>query len=139
MSPIPKQKLCWQCEGNVNHHDENCPYCGVYLNPEENDEVRDTHHFIPPYKPEIPESIASDQVKVPEQESVHGIFDYVKPLMFLLLGSTLAIFSFILFLFNTNGVFTLQWNANIWYLYLIVGLPLLWWGWRSLRHADSDG
>lgn len=128
MSPIPKQKLCWHCEGNVSIHDDNCPYCGVYLNPEEgkNEEYVES------------ETVFSSSFEESKIEKNLSSFDYLKPLTLLLLGSTLMIFGFILFLFNQKGVFTLQWNADAWYLYLLVALPLLWIGWLSLKQIDDE-
>lgn len=47
MSAIPKKKLCWNCEGNVSHNIDNCPYCGVYLHAAE-EESEDL--WNPPYR-----------------------------------------------------------------------------------------
>lgn len=142
MSPIPKQKMCWQCEGNVGFNEDNCPYCGVYLHPDEIQTPKDDDHtFSPPYR--LP--IADEQHEQEKEEAAviapctqSSFADFLKPLLTILLGSTLSIFAIILYLFNHNGVFTLQWNADIWYAYLIVSLPLLWYGWRSMPAADSS-
>lgn len=127
MSPIPKQKLCWHCEGSVFVHEENCPYCGVYLNPEA--EKEDEFSSI-----ELDDS--HDEI-THKRDETDTLFSFLKPLTMLLLGSTLSVFSLILFLFNQNGVFTLQWNADAWYLYLLVSLPLLWLGWKSLKFVSD--
>jgi hypothetical protein len=132
--------MCWQCEGNVCFEEDNCPYCGVYLHPEGAETSNDNHGFTPPYKislTEGPEQEPSTPI-VEEQQQEGSILDFLKPLLTLLLGSTLSIFAIILYLFNHNGVFTLQWNADIWYLYILVSLPLLWYGWRSLQAADKE-
>ncbi len=139
MSPIPKRKLCWQCEGNVDFDEDNCPYCGVYLhleNSEDAEEERavEEHRFEPPYKIPLEQENSAEM----PQEARPALVSFIKPLLFLLLGSTLLIFGFVLLLFNHHGVFTLQWNADIWYVYLLVALPLLWGGWNSLQGADSN-
>jgi hypothetical protein len=48
MSAIPKKKLCWNCEGNVAKDIDNCPYCGVYLHA--NVEEEEDHSWNPPYQ-----------------------------------------------------------------------------------------
>lgn len=139
MSPIPKRKLCWQCEGNCDFEDDNCPYCGVYLHPEGAETHHEEHTFTPPYKiPLADEQLASEETVKPQTVAQTSSIAFVKPLLFLLLGSTLSVFAFILLLFNHNGYFTLQWNADIWYVYLLVSVPLLWGGWRTLHVADRD-
>ncbi|MFA6916437.1 MAG: hypothetical protein WC222_08570 [Parachlamydiales bacterium] len=138
MSPVPKHKLCWQCEGNIDFTQDHCPYCGVYLNVESNfAAASEEHTFTPPYRlPNIQENESGDNANV---EAIQpGIIDYLKPLLLLLLGSTLSIFALMLYLFSSNGVLTLQWNADVWYLYLVISVPLLWAGWRALNHADLD-
>src|ERR1700682_6107444 len=54
MSGKPKrQKMCWNCEGNVNLDEENCPYCQVALFPQtDEDNSSHSHNFSPPYKSE---------------------------------------------------------------------------------------
>lgn len=145
MSAIPKRKLCWHCEGNITLEEENCPYCGVYTHSAENNTFgsNQDNPFAPAYK--FPETDLSNSLEQTQEEEVpvqsdqlHDWISFLKPLFYLLLGSTLGIFGCVLLLFNNNGVFTLQWNADIWYLYLSFSLPLLWLGIRSLSSADSD-
>lgn len=141
MSPIPKHKLCWQCEGNVDFTQDHCPYCGVYLNSERNfGDSPEEHTFTPPYRlHNIQENESSDNANMENPAvSQPTIIDYLKPLLLLLLGSTLSIFAVMLYLFSSNGVLTLQWNADVWYLYLVISVPLLWAGWRALNKADFD-
>lgn len=137
MSAVPKHKMCWQCEGNVDFTQDHCPYCGVYLSTERNfSDSNDERPFAPPYKlPTIQENENGDNINV--EAATSGVIDYIKPLLFLVLGSTLSIFSLMLFLFSQNGVLTLQWNAEVWYLYLAVSLPLLWLGLRALKSTDD--
>lgn len=48
MSGEAKKKLCWNCEGLVALHLENCPYCGVYLSPTET-ATQSMSSFDPPF------------------------------------------------------------------------------------------
>jgi hypothetical protein len=38
MSKVVKNKLCWNCEGNVSRDAANCKYCGVYLHRDDDDD-----------------------------------------------------------------------------------------------------
>lgn len=155
----PKKKLCWNCEGRVTLQDENCPFCGVYLSPlgkvgeSENKETL----FAPPYRveesdqeeqqvPAAPYAVQEESVSSRSQEAVKvaskiaasplltsEMQTIVLPLILLLTGSVLFIFGIALMLFSQNGVLTLQWNGEHWYLFFIFSLPLLYFGWRYLQ------
>lgn len=148
-----KKKLCWNCEGNVSIEAENCPYCGVYLSPTGNAE-KDLHS--PPYGKtqaetpiEVPaspyatqETVTTDAAKAELPEKSGESFDLMKniiqPLLLLLAGSVFFIFGLALLLFSHNGVFTLRWNGSYWFLYLLLGVPMLFFGWLSLQQLRED-
>lgn len=152
MSTKTKKKLCWNCEGNVALQDETCPYCGVSLDvtPIAGTGGKDIH-LIPPYKlvsnpqdqmiPEAPypaqnpEPVTAEENTPPlpeAEETFNDINTIALPLSTLLLGAILVLFGLILFLFSdSHGVFTLHWNGTYWYLYLIIGVPLLYFGWKT--------
>lgn len=165
-SPAKKKKLCWNCEGNVSFQEENCPYCGVYLSPSDentlDEEVEDL--FAPPYRTEGEEEESEDHVPASpygiyeeeeeEQQPVNYEFssadvkeaikassDEVKrvimPLSLLLSGTVFFLFGLALFLFSRKGVFILQWNGCYWYLYLAFGLIALMVGWRALSQLEE--
>lgn len=157
MNTPPKKKLCWNCEGRVTYQDENCPYCGVYLSPISSSEKEAKESlFSPPYRvnhdEEEDQQVPISPYKVEEergpvsQEAVKPILEEEKPpvltdemrtlvlpLVLLLSGSVFFLFGIALLLFSHNGVFTLQWNSSNWYLFFILGLPMLFYGWRSLQ------
>lgn len=154
MPEVEKKKLCWNCDGNVVRSLSNCPYCGVYIYPEEDDEESGSRiqSVEPPYKPkplkenEIPQapyakhinSSTSEESNM--QEPVRHRADWkmiVSPLIFLLSGSVFFLFGFLMLLFSSNGLFTLQWNANYWYLYLLVSFPFLYFGWHTLENIHE--
>lgn len=152
MNPKPKVKLCWNCEGRVSLRDENCPYCAVYLHPESNvedeDEDDESPH-TPPYRmisiqeeEEIPKAPYAQEV-IPSKEissiiPASELKRNLMPLVLLLFGSVFLLFGFILLLFSQDGILTLRWNANIWYVYEILAIPLLYFGWRCLEHMKED-
>ncbi len=163
MSTQPKKKLCWNCEGRVSLKDENCPYCGVYLSPLGSDEDSESKEtlFSPPYRVEEADQ---DERKVPvapyaaeqshsptrTQEAIKPSSELAKtpfltsemqsivlPIILLLSGSVFFIFGVALMLFSQNGVLTLQWNSDYWYLFFIFSLPMLYLGWYFI-HNDSN-
>lgn len=149
MNTIQKKKLCWNCEGNVARDAANCPYCGVYLHRDEDREDYEEDH-VPPYAldeeeensqvPEAPYAELNQHKQQPPEQTPLQILNgpqgewkaVALPLTMLLGGSVALLFAVLLLLFSHNGTFTVQWNANYWYVYLLIALPLLVTGWRSL-------
>ena len=148
MNATTKIKLCWNCEGRVTLEQENCPYCGVYLSPSSGSEKDNS--ILPPYRlvtteeeaaiPKSPYSTASDavenestQASLEESNEADQINAIIIPMGLLLIGVSFLLFSLILLLFSDRGVLTLSWNADIWYVYLALAVPSLFFGWRALR------
>lgn len=157
MAGPTKKKLCWNCEGNVSLQEENCPYCGVYLSPSEEDGIEEEIEdlFSPPYRmepqqrvDEIPpspfgaESNSQDEVtSMHVTEEMKNTSDDLKkviiPLSMLLSGTVFFLFGLALFLFSRKEVFILQWNGAYWYYYLAFGLAALMFGWKSLSQVEE--
>lgn len=149
-----KQKLCWNCEGSVATHIENCPYCGVYLSPDQQEEFN-FDLLKPPYPLQSDE--ADEAVNVPkapytpdeikeeplfeEKKSYKFLFipfETILPLVGLTSGVVFALFSLALYLFSDNGILTLQWNADYWYIYALLAAPALCLGWYSLSNIKEE-
>lgn len=138
MSASDKKKMCWSCDGNVPLTAQSCPFCGVTL-----DNSMPKTDYKPPYrlaKQEEAEAIPvapilkGEEHQDPEEDHV---VDQTKKVMLTLaclsVGIIFLFFGVILFLFSgADGMLVLRWDAHYWYLYLIIGLPLLIVGWRSL-------
>lgn len=142
-----KTKLCWNCEGRVAFTEENCTYCGVYLSPtpigneEEDDDIppppyrMDGAREVPPAPYQTEEIVTA---KALPADAEQGMKTVLMPLSLLLSGSIFFLFGLVLFLFSSaNGVFTLQWNGELWSLYFFVGVLMLFFGWRTLRHIED--
>lgn len=160
MNTKTKKKLCWNCEGNVAIIDETCPYCGVSLdvspmlsNAVGSDALNPPYKYtqstsetsipLAPYRTEEQEPKAQVEETLPPPadtvRTTHELQKTAIALSSLLLGFTLLLFSAILLLFSdNNGYLTLRWSADFWYLYLIVGAPLLYWGWKTASSLDDD-
>jgi hypothetical protein len=148
-----KKKLCWNCEGNVSVEAENCPYCAVYLSPSGSSD-KDLHS--PPYgknqtetSSEIPASPFASQDVAPSEATKNDLSEnsgegfelmknIIQPLLLLLAGSVFFIFGLALLLFSHNGVFTLRWNGSYWFFYLLLGIPMLFFGWLSLQQLSEE-
>lgn len=159
MNKPVKTKLCWNCEGSVSRSAENCPYCAVYLSPENEDLTEETAvpikapyrqdkkagKEIPkaPYRPiekENEENALDEEIGVQEMALPVNLTNFQAtflPLILLTTGLISIFFSLMLFLFSENGKLTLQWDGDFWYVYGLIALPLLFFGWRSLESSDS--
>lgn len=163
---VTKQKLCWNCEARVDFGVENCPSCGVYLSSsplleQSTDQLPDNSYISPPYKlvsneeeqqvPDSPYTMASEEVQEDEEEVVESEYTDAKldipfkewktemlPMSFLLGGSVFSLFGIVLLLFSDGGTLTLSWNGNYWYLYTLLGIPLLYFGWKSLEEVPDE-
>lgn len=154
MAHEEKTKLCWNCEGNVFRSASNCPFCGVYLHPEEEDIRASAKSLDPPYHfkekettkiPISPYSNPKNNFIAEEEKEISNVAVHksgwkmvVAPLAFLLSGSLFFLFGFLMLLFSIDGWFTLQWNANYWYIYLLISVPLLYFGWQTLENIKED-
>lgn len=164
MSPLPKKRLCWNCEGNVSEELETCSYCGVYVQNHflnnsdpswnlsyESAETASIAVPPPPYqikleidnKKELPfnETVSSDANQEEEVESFYPtLFEQLKkdlfPTLFLMAGSIFFLFGVVLFLFSHNGTLTLQWETRDAIYFLGASLPLTLLGWKFLQDVD---
>lgn len=154
MSGSTKKRLCWNCEARVSLEEENCTYCGVYLSPASFPGLQHEESIPEPlYKPEaesvIPKSpygaLYEEQIdgkdsepslkSTPRSEDLRSI---AIPFSLLLGGTIFFLFGIILFLFSSHEVFTLQWNASYWYFYLLIAVPLLYFGWQKCQNSNCD-
>ncbi|MDP1879494.1 MAG: hypothetical protein Q8K60_00980 [Parachlamydiaceae bacterium] len=157
MSAIPKKKLCWNCEGNVARDVDNCPYCGVWVQPPE---LGDNSGWNPNYQSsskteEIPSplyQINTDESDENEENSPfvnneskpsseNHLLQKVKldlfPVIFLMMGSNFFLFGIILLLFSQNGTFTLQWQGSDGLYFILFSIPLTIFGWKYLQQIEE--
>lgn len=58
------------------------------------------------------------------------------PTLFLTTGIFAFIIGLMQVLFSTNGTLHLEWDTNYWFLYCLIGAPLLFFGMKKLRELD---
>lgn len=145
--------MCWQCEGNVDLDNESCPYCGVHLDNAPipgtvPDTTSATTSSFPkaPYPSKVEEPVSLQQEEngetsktSEEEEATSELFPRsLLTLLALLTGSVLVVFSLLLFFFSdSEGLFTLAWKGTYWYYYTLIGIPLLYLGWKSLTNLGE--
>jgi len=152
MKPKKRQKLCHNCEGEIDVDVIVCPFCAADLR-EEKPEQRYCSHpqsfsnnqmtqsLYPSsiqdqevQKPsEIPSRISHQEEAfqdVPSEENKQaGLF---VPTVLFTLGVQLFIFGLLMLLFSHKGTVILKWDARFWFVYLFVAVPFLIFGYRAL-------
>lgn len=159
-----KTKLCWNCEGTVSRNEQHCPFCGVYIQRDEDEDLtiveesKPQEHVLPPpyntqeqiqseaipeppYLPEesnVSQSIDEQTVSSAVTTSAQGWQAIILPLSLLLGGSLFFLFGLFLLLFSRGGTLTLQWDSSYWLFYLILSAPLLLLGWKYLSQVETE-
>lgn len=198
-----KQKMCWNCDGNVSVDALYCPFCGSDLHAKFYEKAKeyattsvsssgknqfahashdpislDTQNlsslYKPPYSPthsgygvpsyhdssyDEPEpssrefyypntpdepvypkehhKIRADREESYEEE-VRKTDAGIWPLLFLAMGVNLLTLGLLLFFFSDQGRVVLEWNSYFWFVYCILSLPLLMFGWKLLQASTTQ-
>jgi len=153
MKPKKRQKLCSNCDGEIDLDVIVCPYCAADLR-EEKPEQQRTSHIAGSVRPltagqqQLSESMYPSphlDVQEPEENSIpesprvlEAAAEEEKPnhtvssVLLLTAGVQLLLLGFLLVLLSHNGVLTLKWDARLWFLYIFASIPFLIFGYRSL-------
>lgn len=153
MKPKKRQKLCQNCEGEIDLDVIVCPFCAADLREEKPERQRS--HFSGPVRnlnesgpsfeslyppPHAPKGIAveSQSSSTPvsieaEEEKKNSIFS----IFVFTLGMQLALLGMLTLIFSHHGVVILKWSAKFWFVYLFASLPLLVFGYRMLGNKSE--
>lgn len=153
MKPKKRQKLCHNCEGEIDVDVIVCPFCAADLREEKPEQQNPSNPFVrnlnqhqqtmqslypPPYKnnnESPPEETSVEQEPAPaaiaesNDESKKNIF---APTILFTLGVQLFLLGLLMLLFSHKGVVLLKWDARFWFLYLFASIPFLVFGYKSL-------
>lgn len=154
MRASAQKKMCWNCEGNVQLQDEVCPYCqtildnfdqltlntnlahGTALYPPAYDQSK----IIPATTFALPSTEQADQDKQllprPHESS---LLTMTIAMALLMTGLLFSIFALVLLVFAHNGKLILAWNSTYWYIYALLAMPLLFFGWRAIQNVEEEG
>lgn len=151
MNKGEKMRMCPHCEGTVPLDSSSCRFCGSSFN-EENSRMkgafrdqREDDYYNPPYAP-APE-LSAESVFYPENEESMQSAEYqedenaneeeekghILALALLSAGTMLFTLSLLLFFFSEHGRLVLEWKSRYWSLYMIIGAPLIYYGFQKLR------
>jgi len=162
MKPKKRQKLCYNCEGEVDLDVIVCPFCAADLRAEKPEMAKSAFSpsisslkqlntenslYPPPYGQPQPQEEVSRAREAPVQEEVHpeqeGFEEKslwakltespVAALLLFTLGVQFFLLGILLVLFSDRGVMILKWDASLWFIYILTSLPLLLFGYRFLN------
>lgn len=143
MKPKKRQKLCFNCDGEVDLDVIVCPYCAADLREEKPEQpitqnvrpLNEAHMSESLYPSNEPEACAPVKEAVAEKSDMSDSQSpnrSVGSILLLTLGSQLFILGFLLVLLAHKGSVTLKWDARLWFLYIFASIPFLIFGYRSL-------
>ena len=140
-----RQKLCHNCEGEIDLDVIVCPFCAADLREEKPEQGRLSYSIAqklaheqqtsqslyppafpvkhPEPEPEIPPPSPQPQISLPEEESSKNIFG---PTILFTLGVQLVLLGLLMLLFSHKGMVVLKWDATWWFLYCLAGFPFLY-------------
>lgn len=148
------KKLCWNCDGGVSLHLTVCPYCGVDLSQDGHSSVDEVVfqniNSEKPSKTEVPASpyahlfdneSKEEKWNIPIEENQDEEKKDSRPTMkkemiamlLLLPGMFFLFFGLVLLFFSSDGLLTLIWKDNFAYFYFLGGIPLILFGFKSLK------
>jgi len=141
-----RQKMCYNCEGEIDLDVIVCPFCAADLREEKPEQQRPSYNptstvkhlntqqsLYPPHY--VAKPVSQEQTppeEAPMTESFEEEKSVIGPTILLTLGAQLLLFGLLMFFFSEKGVMVLKWDARFWFLYLFASVPLLIFGYKSL-------
>lgn len=150
MKPKKRQKMCYNCEGEIDLDVIVCPYCAADLREEKPEQQRPSYNpaasvknlntqqslYPSHYAPKPPQEALEERAPEEAQETALQPEEETKnifvPTILLTLGAQLLLFGLLMFFFENKGFMSLKWDARIWFIYIFASIPLLIFGYRSL-------
>ena len=151
MKPKKRQKLCHNCEGEIDVDVIVCPFCAADLREEKPEQrysprpqtlqnnqmmqsLYPTSHRQETPDPQsvLPTSAPREEAAEappPEESKPTNLF---VPTILFTLGVQLFIFGLLVLLFSHKGTVILKWDARLWFIYVFAAVPFLVFGYRSL-------
>lgn len=147
MKAKKRQKMCYNCEGEIDLDVIVCPFCAADLREEKPEQQ------VPSYNPagtlknlntqqslyptQSPpkarqEETREEELSMPpiEEEDSKNI---VVPTILMTLGAQLLLFGLLMLMFASKGAIILKWDARLWYFYVLASIPFLIFGYKSVN------
>lgn len=150
MKPKKRQKLCHNCEGEIDIDVIVCPFCAADLREEKPEQkyssyVSSTQQMNPKQTVQSLYPHAAEQMEAayrePEQEEREAVGEEIveeknssvfAPTILFTLGVQLFIFGLLMLLFSHKGTVILKWDARFWFFYVFASVPFLVFGYKTL-------
>lgn len=148
MKTKKRQKLCYNCEGEVDMDVIVCPFCAADLRDEkpelsraDYDPISPTRNMphqplYPPRHPPAEEEPLEENITphsyLPKQEELEEEKSPLSSIFLLALGSQLFLLSIFMLVFSQKGTLFLSWDARYWLLYFLAAVPLIGFGYKGL-------
>lgn len=160
MKPKKRQKLCYNCEGEIDLDVIVCPFCAADLREEKPELQRPSYHSsfsvrnldpsqtqqsLYPSSPLAPQEEAPSEEEpaapapseplaalLQEEDAEEKQRHFFAPTILFTLGVQLFLIGMLMLLCSHKGVIILKWDARSWFFYVLASLPLLIFGYRSL-------
>ncbi|MEN9654207.1 MAG: hypothetical protein RL235_319 [Chlamydiota bacterium] len=146
IKPKKRQKLCHNCEGEIDVDVIVCPFCAADLREEKPEQKQAPADFdvsarnqrtmqsLYPSSPPLSEPVdiaprAHENFATDDAVETPNVFT---PTILFTVGVQLFLFGLLMLLFSHKGVIILKWNASHWFLYITASLPFLAFGYRAL-------
>jgi len=159
-------KMCPSCEGNIAMDATFCQYCGSNVfernenlaNQQTKEDVKSLSYeetlsslYPPPYKPKAIQTASTKYYEENEEDKENKNSNEINesdlkeeeeeksaliPTILFWLGINILVFSILLLIFSKDGVLHLKWNAKFWFLYSMISIPLLYFGFKGLKNLD---
>jgi hypothetical protein len=138
MKPKKRQKLCHNCEGEIDVDVIVCPFCAADLREEKPEQryssfVSQVQQMGKP--PSSMPKLALDPVEeettelAQEEPKSTGVF---VPTLLFTMGVQLVVLGLLMLLFSHKGEVLLKWDARFWFLYLFAAVPFLVFGYKAI-------
>lgn len=145
MKPKKRQKLCHNCEGEIDLDVIVCPFCAADLREEKPEKAygafvatsdvlsqKETMQSLYPHMNLEDEEVEeSSELSSPQEESGKAA-NVILPTILFTLGVQLCVLGILMALFSHKGMIVLKWDARFWFFYLLGSVPFLVLGYRSL-------
>lgn len=155
MKQNDRQKMCPSCEGRIPLDANLCPYCAAeqassaFLH---HQSIQDslTSLYPPPYSAKKEQKSQDPMIEkkfqtaspvlaapIPHTTEASAAANEEKssfwPLLFLSIGANLLVIGLLQLFFSDNGLLTLQWKSQYWFVYCLSALPLFYLGFKKVN------
>ncbi len=149
MKPKKRQKLCHNCEGEIDIDVIVCPFCAADLREEKPEQKfssyvsstqqmnqkQTTQSLYPAssmHREELPQN-AQEAIETSVEETLEEKKNTMfAPTILFTLGVQLFIFGLLMLLFSHKGTVILKWDARFWFFYVLGSIPFLIFGYKTL-------